>query len=95
MKILIAGIAAMIVATPVFAQPSSAADPVPMTRPTTEPMTGPTTSPTTDTPSASTAAPAEQSASAAILTQKDGKWWKGERRATKAEIAEHQRAQPQ
>ncbi len=87
MKILIGGLAGALMATAALAQ-TPPADPM-----TSNPATTP---PATATPSAEVAPPATtETANAPQLVQKDGKWWNGDRKATKAEIAEYQRSRPQ
>ena len=84
MKIVITAIAGLLLAASAAAQ--TIAPPSP---------SAPETPPVTQTPVAppAEAAPSAQP-DAPALVLKDGKWWKGDRRASKAEIAEYRRDQP-
>jgi len=53
--------------------------------------TGTGTGTTTETGTGTTST---QSGTATTLTQKDGQWWNGDRRATEAEITEYRRNKP-
>lgn len=83
MKILIGGLAAMFLTAAAVAQPAPAPAPDPMTP--NAPVVAPTPAPET------TPAPA----AVPNLIEKDGKWWNGDRVATKEEIAEYKRSRPQ
>ena len=84
MKIVITAIAGLLLAASAAAQ--TIAPPSP---------SAPDMPPVTQTPVAppAEAAPSAQP-DAPALVLKDGKWWKGDRRASKAEIAEYRRDQP-
>ena len=80
MKIIFAGLAAFAMAGPLMAQ-------------TVTPVEPPTPPPTENAaPAADAMAPAAPMATEATLTERDGKWWNGDREATKAEIAEYKKA---
>lgn len=81
MKMLISGLAVAFAATAAFAQ-TPPVDPMATTPPPATTMTP------TDTP------PAPSTEAAPKLTEKDGVWWNGDRRATTAEIAAHKAAKP-
>ena len=79
MKIILAGLAAFAMAGPLMAQTVTPVEPSP---PPTE----------NTAPAADTMAPAAPMATEPKLTERDGKWWNGDREATKAEIAEYKKA---
>lgn len=83
MKILLASIAAMALSAPLMAQTMTPTD-------TTTPPAGSMAAPTDrmSTPTGNTQAGTE-----VMLTERDGKWWNGDREATKAEISAHKKAQ--
>jgi hypothetical protein len=85
MKMLMIGLAAVMFATVAVAQ----TQPVP-------PPPAPESPDVTQTQVAPAVEPATpEKPEVAALVWKDGKWWKGDRRATKEEIAEQQRSRPQ
>ncbi|WP_426168202.1 hypothetical protein [Sandarakinorhabdus sp. DWP1-3-1] len=89
-------------ADPMAGSPSTTTGP---TNPSTSPMTPGSPSSTMTPTDPATGAPADSMSSAGTanttaamapsLTKKNGKWWNGDRRATKDEIAQYQRANPQ
>ena len=83
MKMLIGGLAAVFVATATLAQ---------STPPPTEPMNSPGAVPPADT--AAPGAQAAEASAAPQLVQKNGKWWNGDRKATRTEIAQYKAANP-
>jgi hypothetical protein len=96
MKMLIGGLAAAWMATAVLAQTPPAdtppADPMANTPATMPPAS--TMTPTDPVPAASEMAPAADT-KVPMLVEKNGKWWNGDRLATKSEIAEYRRTKPQ
>jgi hypothetical protein len=86
MKILVSGLAAALMTTAALAQ-TPPADPM-----SSNPAATP---PATPAPPAETAPPVATASNAPALVQKDGKWWNGDRKATKEEIAEYKRGNPQ
>ena len=92
MKIFITGLAAILVSASAFAQSASPADPMapPAPMATPAPMTDPA-APITGPMAPSAADPA----AAPLLTEKNGRWWNGDRRATNTEIADYKRSRPQ
>lgn len=89
MKLLLSGIAAALLATGSMAQTATQTTPAP-----TEPGQ---TMPTNPSPSSSGTMmpePGAPAASTAVqLEQREGKWWNGDRRATKQEIKDREKAQ--
>ena len=98
MKIVITAIAGLLLAATAAAQtiapPSpSAPETPPVTQtPVAPPAEAPPPAPPAEAPPAEAAPSAQPDAPALVL--KDGKWWKGDRRASKTEIAEYRRHQP-
>jgi hypothetical protein len=87
MKIILAAAIAVTMTTGALAQTVVPAAPV------TEAMT-PAPAATPAEPAAPAAEAATQVAAAGpTLVEKKGKWWNGDRRATKAEVAEYKQAQ--
>ncbi|MBC7504837.1 MAG: hypothetical protein H7267_03805 [Sandarakinorhabdus sp.] len=97
MKMLIGGIAAILTASTVLAQPAPPVGPAAPAAPAPFADPAASSAPAPAAPSAEPAPPAasEQTAIAPILTERNGKWWNGDRKASKAEIAENQRNRPQ
>ncbi len=81
MKILISGLAAAMMTTAAFAQTVTPADPAAPAA----------MAPMEAAPAADAAAPVAAPADG-MLVQKDGKWWNGDREATKTEIAAYKKA---
>lgn len=77
MKRVFAGLAAGFLATAAMAQQVTPVEPPP-SNPMTQPPTEPMQSP---------------GGEVATLTERDGKWWNGDREATPAEIAAYKQAQ--
>ena len=99
MKMLIGGLAAMFVSTAAFAQTAPATGamaPGDTTQgsSTMAPVTPGQTGTMNPAPTTDDAAPSGNMAAAPTLTEKNGEWWNGDRRASKAEIAEYKRSQP-
>lgn len=84
MKMLVGGLAAIFMATAALAQTAPP--------PTTDPMNSPSALP----PAEATTPPASgaEAPTGPQLTQKDGKWWNGDRKATRTEIAQYKAANP-
>lgn len=89
MKLLLSGIAAAVLATGALAQTTTQTTPGPMESGQTVPINPSPSSSGTMTPE-----PGIPAASTAVqLEQRDGKWWNGDRRATKQEIKDREKAQ--
>ncbi|MFZ4689014.1 MAG: hypothetical protein ACOYLS_07240 [Polymorphobacter sp.] len=80
MKMLLTGIAAALMATAATAQ-TPPADPMAPAAPTT-----------TEAPAAPPAAEAQAAPDAPMLTEKDGKWWNGDRLASKSEVTAYKKS---
>ena len=93
MKMFIGGIVALFVTTAAFAQ---SAPPVGAMETPTNTITQPAPTGTPNDPAVSPTGPnSPGSTTMPMLTEKNGKWWNGERKATDAEIAEYKRSRPQ
>ncbi len=92
MKMLICGLAATMLSTAALAQSTPPPPADPMAAPPASTMSSP---PATPSAPLTPAAPMATAETGPTLVQKNGKWWNGDRKATKAEIAEYQRTHPQ
>ena len=86
MKMLLTGIAAALMATAATAQMSQPADPA---APPAPMGATPPADATGAPPAGAASAPAGETA---MLTKRDGKWYSGDREATKEEVAEHKKS---
>ncbi len=87
MKMLLTGLAVALMASAAVAQTTTPADPAAPAA-----MESAAAAPAAE-PAAPAAASEAAAPSATTLAQRDGKWWNGDRRATKPEIAAWKKAQ--